>query len=224
MLVAIEGIDGSGKATQSGLLGKRARESGLRVAEFSFPAFGSSPFSEAIEWYLNGEFGDINVMPPYLISLLFAGDRFAYRDELKDALATNDLVISDRFVSSNLAHQGAKLVEAQRQRFYDWVLEVEFGCFRMPMPTLQVFIDLPVIEARRRIQSRSRRSYTEHQADYHERDFDYLLRCKTVYDALVVRNDAGPWYVVNCLREGGGVKTPEAISEEIWSSLAAFLT
>src|SRR5258706_13130245 len=112
MLVAIEGIDGAGKNTQSGLLRDRAHAAGIRTTVFSFPRYGTNSFSDAIARYLNGEFGDVMEVAPYLAGALYAGDRFAAREDLLGATCTYDLVICDRYVHSNLAHQAAKLVSS----------------------------------------------------------------------------------------------------------------
>src|SRR5918992_1792925 len=102
-LVAIEGIDGSGKGTQAALLAERARTEGLDVASFSFPRYGESAFSGLIADYLNGALGEVR---PELAALLYAGDRFSARAELLQALADHDLVVLHRYVASNLPHQG----------------------------------------------------------------------------------------------------------------------
>src|SRR5437868_6719355 len=99
MLIAIEGIDGSGKATQTALLVEKAVSYGLKTVSFSFPGYGKNAFAVAVGKYLNGDFGDINAMPAYLLALLFAGDRFMAREELLRAVRAADLVVSDRYVA-----------------------------------------------------------------------------------------------------------------------------
>src|SRR6476469_2021664 len=118
-LLALEGIDGSGKGTQAARLAERARDHGRTVAELSFPTYDDNPFSRAVADYLNGEFGAADEVHPELAAMLYAGDRFHARPRLVAALAENDLVVCDRYVGSNAAHQGAKLEGAARDRLLD---------------------------------------------------------------------------------------------------------
>src|SRR3954454_11151225 len=119
--VAIEGIDGSGKGTQAALLAETARTAGRRVASFSFPLYDENPFSVAVSDYLNGVFGTVDEVHPELAGLLYACDRFHARPSLEVALAGNDLLVCDRYVASNAAHQGAKLQGNERLRLLDWL-------------------------------------------------------------------------------------------------------
>ncbi len=125
MLVVIEGIDGSGKNTQTGLLLEAVRARGLRAETFSFPRYTEGPFAQAIADYLNGRFGPASQVPPRLAALLYAGDRFAAKAELEAALGAADVVVCDRYVASNLAHQGAKLPQAERPAFVRWVCDLD---------------------------------------------------------------------------------------------------
>src|SRR3954452_20357395 len=108
LLLAIEGIDGAGKGTQAARLAETAAERGHSVASFSFPLYDDNPFSRAVADYLNGEFGGAGEVHPELAALLYAGDRFHARPQLVEAIRDHDLVVCDRYVGSNMAHQGGK--------------------------------------------------------------------------------------------------------------------
>src|SRR5581483_5753601 len=149
VLLAIEGIDGSGKGTQAARLAERAADRGHSVASFSFPMYDGNPFSSAVADYLNGEFGSAEEVHPELAAMLYAGDRFHARPRLVEAVATHDLVVCDRYVGSNAAHQGAKLRGAARARLLDWLEEVEYGEFALPRADLVVLLDAPVALARK---------------------------------------------------------------------------
>src|SRR5258705_11602109 len=123
LLLAIEGIDGAGKGTQAGRLAEKAVEHGRRVASFSFPLYDDNPFSRAVADYLNGEFGSADEVHPELAAMLYAGDRFHARPRLVAALEDQDLVVCDRYVGSNAAHQGAKLQGEARARVLEWLPE-----------------------------------------------------------------------------------------------------
>src|SRR3954451_7476197 len=133
-LLALEGIDGAGKGTQAARVVEEAGSRGYTVASFSFPTYDGNPFSRAVADYLNGEFGGADEVHPELAALLYAGDRFHARPQLVAALGDSDLVVCDRYVASNAAHQGAKLSGAARTRLLDWLDEVEYGEFALPRP------------------------------------------------------------------------------------------
>lgn len=221
MLIAIEGIDGSGKATQTALLAERASQSGLKTATFSFPRYGSNVFSVAIGKYLNGDMGDINAMPPYLIALMFAGDRFMARDEIVRNINSCDLVISDRYVASNLAHQGAKLPPEQRGEFFTWACNLEFGTYGLPRPHLSIYLDMPVKTARRMIPLKNQRSYTSLPEDLHEKDEPYLVRCAHVYRDLIEHDVVGPWAVVPCADAAGDPLPASEVTRAVWEAYAS---
>ncbi len=105
-------------------------------------------------------------MPPYLIATLFAGDRYTAKQAILSALEESDVVICDRFVASNLAHQGAKLPANERMAFFDWIAEIEFGIYAMPKPELNIFLNIPVQVASSLIQKKSKRSYTDLVSDF----------------------------------------------------------
>src|SRR5215831_6324813 len=147
-LLVIEGIDGAGKGTQAARLVETAGAHGLSATAFSFPLYDGNPFSRAIVDYLNGELGGLEDVHPALAALLYAGDRLHARPRLLAALAEHDLVVCDRYVASNLAHQGAKLEGGERERLLAWVDEIEFGEFALPRPDLVVLLDAPATLAR----------------------------------------------------------------------------
>ena len=167
LLVAIEGIDGSGKGTQAALLAERARDAGLAVATFSFPRYGVGAFSALIADYLNGELGTVR---PELPALLYAGDRLSAKDELLQALAEHDVVVLDRYVASNLAHQGANAEPERRAEVVSWIAELEYGLYALPKPDLTVLLDLPPEVGLARARGRAAADRIESESlDFHQR-------------------------------------------------------
>jgi dTMP kinase len=218
MLVAIEGIDGSGKGSQTALLRARIEKAGLRSAGFSFPQYGDNPFGLAVSWYLNGQFGTVDEVSPYLAAVLYAGDRFAARPGLRNALETCDLVVCDRYVPSNLAHQAAKLPASERPAFLAWLCDIEYKTFDLPRPEISVFLDMPPSVAQALVRRKAARSYTSLAADIHENSLGYLSSCAEVYRYLI-SNDPDSWIVVDCTNENGDLRGPNEISERLWHSL-----
>ena len=218
MLIAIEGIDGSGKGTQTALLSKRARGAGLHVETFSFPQYGTNPFAACVAQYLNGVFGPALSVPAHFSALLYAGDRFCAREQLLAAAGASDLVICDRYTDSNLAHQAAKLPPHDRASFIAWIESIEYGSYRLPRPDLTVLLDMPLPLARELVRLKASRTYTSRTADIHEADAGYLEACAEVYSYLAGRPGA-PWVVIGCAIDGQ-VRSEESIAEELWGAIS----
>jgi dTMP kinase len=213
-LVALEGIDGSGKGTQAQRLLRRLETDGRRATLLSFPRYDATFFGRAVGQYLNGAFGSLAQVHPFFAALLFAGDRFESRPVLTEALATHDVVVLDRYVASNIAHQAARLDGDGRERLLEAIEHLEFEVYQMPRPDLVVLLDLSVACAQRLIANKPARSYTERAADIQEADADYLTRVRSLYLDLARRQPN--WSVVSCEQQGS-LRSADDIAEEIGS-------
>ncbi len=213
MLVAIEGIDGSGKGTQALRLCERLQSAGALVELLSFPRYEATRFGKAIGEFLNGRFGALDSVHPLLASLLFAGDRFESREILQKAMEDCDVVVLDRYVASNIAHQVAKLQGTEREELREWVETLEYNIFGLPRPDLVLLLDLPAAEAQKLIAKKSARSYTDKAADLHEADGSYLAAVREVYRELAV--DQPAWQIVPCIQDGA-LRTIDDIGNEIF--------
>lgn len=222
MLIAIEGIDGSGKGTQARSLVDRLEVSGRKTALLSFPRYGETLFGRAIGEFLNGRFGTLDQVHPFLASLLYAGDRFESRGVLAEALASNDIVVLDRYVASNLAHQGAKLSGAERRELLDRVKKIEHELYGLPIADLTLLLALPAALAQTLIAKKAKRNYTEKAADLQEADGGYLGRVGDVYRELAASDPRG-WHVVEC-SANGAVRPLDDISDDIWATVNTALS
>jgi len=227
MFVVLEGIDGSGKATQANLLYQRAVREGYAAAKLAFPQYGRNPFAEAVAEYLNGDFGGVRDVHPKLASMLYAGDRFAGREAILEALKGNSMVVSDRYVSSNLAHQGAKLLPEARAEFFKWLSAIEYDYFHLPRPDLTIYLDVPVKQAKKLVAAKAPRhqhtlfsedqdAYTSKAADIHEEDLVYLANCRQCYETLVADDRSSAWQTVRCLDETEQMRSAKNIAEDVW--------
>jgi dTMP kinase len=218
MIVAFEGIDGSGKGTQSSLLYKRLLADFAKTSFYAFPAYSETFFGKEVGQYLNGEYGDLSHVHPKLASILYAGDRFEKKDSLWKDVNEKKIVICDRYTPSNIAHQSAKLVEPQRSQLRVWIEKLEYEVFKIPKPNLIVFLDLPPLHAVDLTKRKSSRSYTDKQLDLHESNFEYLKNVYEVYSEISRQEN---WLRINCLYKGG-VKPVEQVHQEILKGLAEY--
>lgn len=215
MLIAIEGIDGSGKGTQAARLQASLRAHGRRSALLSFPRYQQTAFGKKVGDFLNGRFGTLDSVHPLLVSLLFAGDRFESRRLIQNALAENDIVICDRYVASNVAHQGAKVTGAEREELVDWVQELEYSIYELPRARKTLFLDVPVKQAQQLIAAKARRDYTDKAADLQEADGSYLQSVREVYLSLANSPD---WTTIACVNDNH-VRSIDEIAEDILSTV-----
>ena len=123
--IAIEGVDGAGKRTQTDLLSQALVARGIPLLRFSFPRYESS-FGRLVARFLNGDFGPLEAVDPHLSALLYAGDRFEAKPELDAALGSGKNVLTDRYIASNLAHQTARVVPEERAVFVAWLRKLVF--------------------------------------------------------------------------------------------------
>jgi dTMP kinase len=216
MLIDIEGIDGSGKGTQAGRLCDRLNKTGVSASVVSFPRYDATLFGRAAGEFLNGKFGGLEDVHPLLVSLLFAGDRFESKSWLCEAMQNSAVVVLDRYVASNVAHQASKLEAAARAELAALILEIEFTIFGMPRPDLMLLLDLPVGMAQRLIAQKNARQYTSRSADIQEADGLYLGRVREVY--LELARTETTWRTIPCC-DGERLRSVEEISEDVWKAV-----
>jgi dTMP kinase len=217
LLVNIEGIDGSGKGTQAARLQTRLIARGQRVELVSFPRYRETHFGQKVADFLNGRFGELHQVNPFLASLLYAGDRFESRGWLEQLISENDVVIFDRYVPSNMAHQASKLEGAERTELIQWIESIEFGVYGLPRPNLCILLDIPPRVAQQLIATKAPRNYTEQSADLQESCPEHLARAREVYLELAQTQPA--WHIVPCCLKDE-LRTAAEIEAEIWELVA----
>lgn len=198
MLVAVEGIDGTGKGTQARELADALKQSGRRVRLISFPRYSETAFGRQIGHFLNGRFGSLADVAPGLAALLFAGDRFESKGMLLEAIAESDVVVLDRYVASNIAHQAGKRTGAERDELRSWIEQLEYGIYGLPRADRVILLDLPAETAQQLIARKARRDYTDRSADLQEADAAYLEQVRQMYLELAKNNPA--WSCISVSR------------------------
>ncbi|MBN1503175.1 dTMP kinase [Candidatus Woesearchaeota archaeon] len=221
-LIVIEGVDSSGKRTQSELLVKRLTKDGLAVAVADFPQYYDSFYGNLIGRYLRGEFGEVNEISPYLAALLYAGDRLEARDTIAKWLKEGKIIVANRYATSNLAFMGAKLKDRKKQDdFMEWVSQLEYNINKIPKPDIVIFLNVPVSITQDWIKNKEKRRYLGNKTkDIHEKDISYLAKVEQIYQRLVQDNDF--WIQVDCV-EKNKVLSIQEISEKVYSTVKKVL-
>ena len=221
MLIVIEGIDGAGKGTQVGMLQARLRARNKKVHAFSFPRYDVTRGGDAVGRYLNGKFGNPVAVHPQLASLLYAMDRFESRNDLRAQIAVQDVVVCDRYVPSNLAHQCAKLDDTEGEALCRWIEEIEYDLYELPVPDLIIQLDLPTELAAKLIAKKAGRSYTDLKQDGHEADLKYLTEVRKWYAKLEAesRTRCNRWVKIQVDNLRGDIRPVEHVATDIWDEV-----
>ena len=215
LFITIEGGDGSGKGTQSELLEKVLRNKYKKdVLKISFPRHGQ-PSAYYVGKFLNGEYGGINDVHPDLASLPYALDRHAASQEIVDHLKRpNSIVISDRYLGSNLAHNGSKFRnQKERLEYYERQMETELGILKIPKPELNIVLLVDTEVAQKNVDKKAPRTYTTKKRDIHEADPKHLDHTKAAYQELC-KLYPDFYTAINCM-ESGKMRSIEAIHSDI---------
>lgn len=208
VLIAFEGIDGAGKRTQTDLLARRLRRLGRRVVIFDFPQYGR-PSAYFVEQYLQGKYGSSRSVSPYQASLFYALDRFSVATAIRKALSRGAVVISNRYVGSNMAHQGAGIRSAaERKKFFVWVRQLEFDIIGLPKPTSNLVLALPAQRGQQR---------TQKKQELLAADLGHLQRAAAVY-ATLPHLYPREFALIQCGR-GAQLLTIAQVHEKIWQQV-----
>src|SRR5580700_2619091 len=220
-LIAIEGIDGSGKRTQVDLLEKALIAGGHSVYATGFPQYDSW-FGRMVGQFLNGDFGALESVDPHFSALLYAGDRFEAKFRLETALNQGKVVLADRYIGSNLAHQTARVRAEDRPAFVDWIEHLEYNIYNLPRETLVLYLRVPPRQAQELVARKSIRSYTKDKQDLQEASLRHLEDAAAMYDQLSRRPN---WATIPCFNESRGVMRPQNhIATEILAAVLPVLS
>lgn len=225
MFIVLEGLDGAGKSTQIAKLTEMFRRRGVECEYMHFPRFDAPVYGELIARFLRGELGSVEQVNPYLVALLYAGDRANAASIIKGWLAAGKVVIVDRYVYSNIGYQCAKLSDyEERCRLREWILHTEYEEFAIPRPDVSLFLDVPFSFTERKlseVREGDDRAYLQGGRDIHEASLDLQRRVREVYiESSEVGDDLR---VVECSSDDGAMATPDAIYERIMQFLAPLI-
>lgn len=197
----IEGTDGAGKATQTRLLAQAIKKSGRKVQTIAFPQYGKHS-AAPISAYLRGEYGSLKELGPYRASIFYAIDRVTARTKILEWLKAGQVVIADRYMASNLAHQGAKISNWQaRKKYWLWDEEFEFELLGIPRPDCTIVLTVPPEVSQKLILQKKQRAYLKSKKkDIHERDVKYQKQVALAYGELALFDR--DMKIINCAPDG----------------------
>lgn len=225
MFIVLEGVDGSGKSTQIANLREMFAQRGIPTEYLHFPRFDAPYFGELIARFLRGELGSVEQVDPYIVAMLYAGDRRDAATMIREWIQQGKVVICDRYVYSNIGYQCAKVASAEeREKLREWILSLEYDYFAIPRPDVSLFLDVPFAFTERKLLQEQRegddRAYLHGKKDIHEQSMELQRQVRQVYI------DAAQWYeamhVVDCSIDGE-MASPEVIFERIKSVVTPYL-
>ena len=225
MFIVLEGLDGAGKSTQIRMLRQLFAVRGVESEYVHVPRFDSPVYGQLIARFLRGEFGGVQEVDPYLVALIFAGDRADAAPQIRQWLAEGKAVVLDRYVYSNVGFQCAKLPAGEeRDRLADWIVNLEFGHNALPRPDLSLFLDVPFAFTERKLSEAREgddRDYLQGGQDIHEASLQLQQDVRSVYLASAAKDPS--LRVVDCSDASGAMESPEGIFAKIRAELIPIL-
>ena len=217
MLFVIEGVDGSGKSTQIKMLRDFFSLRGYNCEYMHFPRTEAPYFGEMIARFLRGEFGSLNEVDPYLVAMLYAGDRKDASEIITGWLKGGKIVLLDRYTYSNIAYQCAKLENLNSQDdLMNWIISLEFSHFNIPKPDLNIFLDVPFAFTEKKLtgsRTGDDRSYLNGIRDIHEESLAFQKRVRNMYLRVAGKDER--LALIDCSNNKGIMLTPDEIFELI---------
>jgi dTMP kinase len=220
-LIVIEGTDGSGKATQTALLLQKLKFKGYEVETIDFPRHGESS-AKLVDLYLNGFFGKSTEIDPVFVSSFYAIDRLLNKEKIESWLQEGKIVIADRYASSNMGHQGAKIHDdAERENLFKWLNKLEFEEMKISKPDIHIFLHVPTEIAFELIEKKNKRDYIQGETgrDGHEKD---ILHLKNAELAYLHASKLFDWKIVDCT-ENCQLLSIEKIHEKVWQEVSQII-
>lgn len=225
MLIVLEGLDGAGKSTQVRKLKEYLLQRCGDLDYIHFPRYDAPVYGKLISRFLRGDFGAIEAVHPQLVALLFAEDRHGAAPAIREALEAGKTVLLDRYVYSNIAYQCAKLKDmVERKRLRDWIIDTEYGDFKLPVPDLNLFLDVPIGFVRQSL-SASRdgeeRSYLAGAQDIHEASIAFQQDVRAMYVAQTQLDTR--FLRIDCSDPAGEMLPPDDIFSRIRATIDPYL-
>ncbi|HAT04081.1 MAG TPA: thymidylate kinase [Candidatus Magasanikbacteria bacterium] len=221
LFIMLEGTDGSGKSLQTNLLVEHLKKEGRDVEQISFPQYGK-PSAALVEDYLNGKFGTADEVGPYKASILYAVDRFAAAPEIRQWLQDGKIVIANRYVASNMGHQGGKIKNNdERQKYFEWNYHLEYTILGIPKPDVNIILHVTPDISQKLVDKKEKREYLKgKKRDIHEDDLGHLSNAEQAY--LDIARMYKEFTLIECVRNEN-ILPPNDIHNQIWNIITPYI-
>ncbi|MFW5888362.1 MAG: dTMP kinase, partial [Patescibacteria group bacterium] len=215
-LIVLDGTDGTGKATQADLLTQKMKEQGYEVRMISFPQYNTKS-AGPVEEYLSGKYGQAEEVDPYIASTFYAVDRFDAGFKIKRWLEAGYIVLSNRYVTANMGHQGNKLSSAaERKRFFNWLYNLEYKIFNIPKPDINIILHLRAELAQELAQKRTSADWEGKTNDIHQDNLEHLKKAERIF--LEIAETFPEFHLIRCT-DNDKILAREEILELIWGKV-----
>lgn len=214
--IVIDGTDGSGKSTQTKLLVKRLKKEGYKVKVADFPQYNTKS-AGLVENYLDGKYGTEEKVGPYTASIFYAGDRYDASFKIRKWLNDGYIVISNRYVTANMGHQGGKIKnKSERKKYFKWLYNLEYKMFSIPKPDLNIILHVPAKISQKLSQGRKKVDWKGKKKDIHQSNLKHLKNAEETY--LEITKTFPGFVLIECA-SNNEILSREKISEKIWTRI-----
>lgn len=222
LFIMIEGTDGSGKSLQTELLVAHLKKENYQVEQISFPQYGKKS-AAMVEEYLNGKFGTAQEVGPYRASIFYAIDRYVAAPKIKQWLNEGKIVIANRYVASNMGHQGGKIKnQIERKKYFDWNYDLEYNIFQIPKPDVNLILHVTPEISQKLVDQKEAREYLHgKKRDIHEDDLKHLADAEKAY--LNIAKLYPEFKIIECVKNNN-IMQKEKIHAIIWKEVKKYLT
>lgn len=208
-LIIFEGLDGSGKGTQTALTAQNLAAQGVDLRQITFPNYESDS-SALVRMYLSGQFGqhpdDVNA---YAASAFYAVDRFAsYKTDWGEYYRAGGLILSDRYTTSNAVHQCSKLPPMHWDGFLEWLFEFEYKKIGIPAPDGVIYLAVDPEVSQKMVTKRYHGD--DSKKDIQERDTEYLARSRAAAEYCARKFG---WSRIECTTVADGEKVMRSVED-----------
>ena len=215
-LIVIDGTDGSGKTTQVELLADALIEKGHNLERIEFPQYNQKS-AGLVEEYLSGKYGRADEVDAKITSMFYAMDRYDASFKIRQWLEDGKVVIANRYVGSNMGHQGSKISDPEeRKAFLLWLDDLEFGHFKLPRPDINIVLHVESEIAQNLAKTRGREDWVGKKRDIHEEDINHLRAAEQTY--LEIAENYPQFKLIKCTKDGNILSKSE-IHDLVWSNI-----
>lgn len=216
-LIVIDGTDGSGKGTQTKILVDRLKREGYQVKMADFPQYGQKS-AALVEEYLNGKYGSAEEVGPYRGSIFYACDRYVASFKIRKWLEEGKIVISNRYMTASMGHQGGKIADRkERMKYFKWLYELEYEIFNIPQPDMNLILHVDAAIAQQLVDKKEKRKYIKNgKRDIHENDLNHLRNAEKVY--LEIGKTFPGFCLIECTKQGN-IMSIEQVSNLVWNKV-----